>query len=278
MQSKQVYELIVDRYSRQNLLSAGEMARVLEDYEDQLKAAKQYLIFCSKRREEIKKSLAHGNYKLVSLGFDCLTRTVATRWGLKKTKKEGELSLPFDLAVNRTSVIINLLNYDFYGFMDPKKLKINAKKKIYHCKYKTIFNHERDKMFYKDSFLQLRKMYERRVLNFRDLKNVSAPTVFVHSLPPMHSRKEIVDLAAAVDRYFPSQNVFLVILNRWEENPLIDYNALYQESPIRLVYHHEQRVGEYPWHHPLFFSSPQGQKFEMSIVDFIYETLQNEIL
>ena len=37
-------------------------------------------------------------YEIVSLGVNCLPRTILTRHGIKPRKADGELSCPFDLV------------------------------------------------------------------------------------------------------------------------------------------------------------------------------------
>ena len=47
--------------------------------------------------------------KIVSLGWDCLPRTIFTWWGIKKTKENGELSYPFDLSMHNLSSTIKCI-------------------------------------------------------------------------------------------------------------------------------------------------------------------------
>ena len=57
-------------------------------------------------------------YEIVSLGTNCLPRTILTRAGIKPTKAEGELSTPFDLVAHKLSNIVHYLQTDFSDYFD----------------------------------------------------------------------------------------------------------------------------------------------------------------
>jgi hypothetical protein len=274
MSNKWIRHKIVREYAGVNLLSSEETIRTISKLKDQFALAEQYLIFNSKKREEIKQVLINKEYNYISLGYDCLPRTVATRWGIKKTKKEGELSLPFDLAVNHIFSVVNLLKEDFNGFMDPKRLGVNENNKIYHKKFKTVFNHEIDEKFIKDSFSLLCEMYNKRVKNFKNLRNCSIPNVLVHALSPNCDRNNIISLTETVSNYFLNKNI-IIILNTWEENT-VD-KTIIEKCSGQVFYHHEQYPEGRTWYDPLFFSSTEGQKFETNIVEFICDIIRNKI-
>ena len=52
-------------------------------------------------------------YRIVSLGCDCMSRTIPTLWGIKPRKKQGEISYPFDLSNNQLQGIVKNLREDF---------------------------------------------------------------------------------------------------------------------------------------------------------------------
>lgn len=52
-------------------------------------------------------------YEIISLGQNCLPRTILTRWNIKPSKAQGELSCPFNLVKHelpRISYYIILVN------------------------------------------------------------------------------------------------------------------------------------------------------------------------
>ena len=57
-------------------------------------------------------------YEIVSLGCNCMPRTVLTRLGIKPRKAQGELSCPFDLVKHNSQRIIYYLETDFKDYLD----------------------------------------------------------------------------------------------------------------------------------------------------------------
>ncbi|WP_411827884.1 DUF1796 family putative cysteine peptidase [Luteolibacter sp. AS25] len=79
---------------------------------------------------------------IIPVGSNCLPRTIPTRFGLKKTKAEGEITYPFDLAVHPYNAVCNLLENDFMDYVNPEFLRISEDNTIINIKYGIKFNHE----------------------------------------------------------------------------------------------------------------------------------------
>lgn len=75
---------------------------------------------CIKQFERVflENTLLPSNYKIYSLGTNCYSRMVATIWGLKPRKKQGELTLPFDLSITPLNSIIEILQNGFQDYFD----------------------------------------------------------------------------------------------------------------------------------------------------------------
>ena len=77
-------------------------------------------------------------YYLVSLGLNCFVRIIMTCWGLKRHKAEGEISMPFDLAVHNLPALIDIISNDFAGYFNDSDFDeemgcwVNRR---YHIKY-----------------------------------------------------------------------------------------------------------------------------------------------
>lgn len=56
--------------------------------------------------------------KIVSLGFDCCMRTILTKLKYKPSKKEGELSMPFDLTIHPYETMCEYLQTDFRDYFE----------------------------------------------------------------------------------------------------------------------------------------------------------------
>lgn len=129
------------------------------------------------RRENITR-FSHINF--VSLGFDCLPRTLLTRWGLKRSAKLGEISMPFDLAFHSAEGVAAIIegDFDFY-FNGP--LVYDAKQKFaVYPPFGVELNHDVGDEFYADGWAGLHARYQARAANFRAMLASEQPAMFVH--------------------------------------------------------------------------------------------------
>jgi hypothetical protein len=115
--------------------------------------------------------------KFVSIGADCLPRTVFTRWGLKPTSALGEKTAVFDLSVQPLSGTRRLLETDFEGFLEgivfSEKLGYPVQDAFH-----TRFVHDYTPQDLENDLAGIRAKYERRILQFsKDAKEDA--TVFV---------------------------------------------------------------------------------------------------
>lgn len=56
--------------------------------------------------------------KIVCLGYDCCMRTILTKLQYKPSKKEGELSMPFDLTIHPYEAMCEYLQTDFTDYFE----------------------------------------------------------------------------------------------------------------------------------------------------------------
>ncbi len=109
----------------------------------------------------------HQDVALLSLGFDCLGRTIPTRWGLRPPRRLGAVSGPFDLAVHMPEVVERLVLEGFPDYLDPAQLAFRPEHNFcVHTGFDISFNHERGPEFAENDFQLLREIYGRRVANF----------------------------------------------------------------------------------------------------------------
>jgi len=133
----------------------------------------------------------------ISLGWNCDGAVYGVVSGLRKTKKNGYNTCPFDQMISNYKGIIECLKDDFKYFCDTNYLqliKIPSNSKylntngdgdlvIYHTKYKFIFNHEspghfnlhihqkweKGKEHYiLNNYEEFIKRYSKRIQNFRN--------------------------------------------------------------------------------------------------------------
>jgi len=90
-----------------------------EDFLNLLLHTEKYV--CTRNFERclaVNTALPREKFHIISLGTNCFVRMTLNLWGLKPRKAEGELSMPFDLAVHPLSVVIKYLKNRFDGYFD----------------------------------------------------------------------------------------------------------------------------------------------------------------
>ena len=129
----------------------------------------------------------------ISLGWNCGAATHGVSLGIRKRKKEGYKTCPFDIMNTNIPGIIKCLQEDFKHFTDPDYLKLidipttemyhAGDKLIINTRYGFIFNHESPghanlytienweggiDHFVKDKYSAFKKRYDARIQNFRE--------------------------------------------------------------------------------------------------------------
>lgn len=99
----------------------------------------------------------------ISLGYNCFVRMVLTKFGLKASKKQGELSCPFDLCYTPLSSLVKVLENDFSDFLDDIEC-LEAGKSFINKKYSIYFIHENNL-----TLEDFKIRYKKRIENFRKI-------------------------------------------------------------------------------------------------------------
>ena len=195
----------------------------------------QYLLASAKQAKLNQEQVQNCNYKIVSLGSDCLPRTVATIWGLKPRKYSGELSCPFDLALHPYPGVVEAIKNDFANYLTPAHLTTHSIEKGYDSSekfsciknsyYNCTFSHERGDRFYENNFNQFIEVYRQRIANFYHYLN-STPVLF---LVYSDCSIDINNLVEVIAQKFP-QLKFKVMLVLSDEN--ISIPTIEQDSAV----------------------------------------------
>ena len=135
----------------------------------------------------------------ISLGWNCNSAVEGVKLGIRKTKRQGYLTCPFDEMVSNYEGIIKCIETDFKFFCDasflelvskPKNTNINTvkdnEKLIRNNYYNFLFNHESpghadlfisqkwqggQNHFIDNNYDEFKKRYNRRIENFRNYLN-----------------------------------------------------------------------------------------------------------
>jgi len=218
----------------------------------------------------------HRDVALLSLGFDCLGRTVPTRWGLRPPRRLGALSGPFDLAVHLPQVVETLILEGFQDYLKPEVLAYREEHNFcVNTHHAVTFNHEPGPEYAENDFQLLREIYGRRVANFqqavldpRPLLLVAHSPAFMGIYPAQVEGMRRVVRHVAAQRQAPTR---LVVLKTHEPDAQLGCGEIDDaELSVRLLTLPWQG---YVWFEPQAFLSDQGFALERRMVQLLEDQL-----
>lgn len=202
--------------------------------------------------------------QIISLGHNCIPRTVLTRAGIKPRKLQGELTYPFDLAITGVFEITKNLKNDFKEFL----YNLNYRKdEGFWVKEPDCIKFVHDKKFKfkdKEKFI---KTYEKRIENFRkEIKN-PIPILFIQIVEKDEDVQNLYNELARLRGDYPFK---LAIIDTQDK---VNFEKAYI---LKLPFPSEEYRQN--WWKKEYYNSPEGIAFEKSICDFclkIKEELNN---
>ncbi len=227
----------------------------------------EYMVRNARTRARNQRFFADYDYKVVSLGIDCLSRTIPTRWGLKPPKALGERTHPFDLAVHPYETLCAVLAEDFESYLDTAQLAMSPRHYVVHKRLKIQFNHEIGDMFADNQYAHFIECYRRRIANFREDVN-NHPVLFILHMTSNHVPTELAEI---LSRRLARDDWRLLVINT-SDRPYDDA-ALAAASPRMRLHHVPYPYANYVWHTVPHFTTPGGQTFERRIVCAVREAI-----
>ncbi len=210
------------------------------------------------------------NYNhIISLGSSCLPRTILTRQGYKQTKAQGELTLPFDLAIHRYDKLCEIIESGFEDYCNPNFLTVTYDDYIENTKYNVRFNHEsmygKNKVYTANNFAKFIERYEARIANFYSYIG-DDNILFVCEYKTYPSR-----LNQVIKSVFPKLTYTIVMLNTFfEKKALMSYFYPFETYEEEIDYYPLPfPADDYAWWEPEHFTSDFGVKFENRIGNII---------
>lgn len=213
-----------------------------------------------KKKEEIKP--VEKKFEIVSLGVNCLPRTLLTRKNLKPRKAQGELSCPFDLVFHEPERITHYIENDFANYFDD--LYFSARKKgWWDFRKKGLWKKDDGTRFFHDKDCKINdreKLVNRvskRMDNFRKILENEKPIIFVQAL------KHTEDI----------ENLYNVLKKKRGNKPfklaILDFNGIVSKeyeniSVFKIPYPNIKKYEAY-WNKKRNYDSQQGRIFEENV-------------
>jgi len=202
---------------------------------------------------------------IVSLGKDCMSRTIPTKFFLKKNKNDGELSLPFDLAIHRYDAVCEIIENEFLDYTNSKYFQIGTDGSIEHSKYFARYTHERESIFYEENFKHLIEKYFKRIANFNSYIQDDC-ILFIATFPVYP-----IELFNVIKSTYPSLRFKLLNFDTREFSASNNYRVdglglknkdlLYVRAPIP--------HSNYIWWKKEDYDTPEGKEFESYIAYWV---------
>lgn len=217
-------------------------------------------------------------YEIVSLGQNCLSRTILTRWNIKPSKAEGELSCPFDLVKHELSRINYYIENDFEGYFDDLFFILRKRnfldfrgKGLWRKNDGTIFFHDKDcRINDRDKLI---RRISARIDNFREIIKSDTPILFVLNICDFHKNcnadMEIKNLYNTLKKVRENKYFKLAVFDfGGVTTDCDDYAILRIPAPIENF--------EKNWYKSSFVNSSLGNFFEKIICEFIKDILKKD--
>jgi len=198
---------------------------------------------------------------IVSLGADCLPRTVAARWGLKKPRALGELSHPFDLSVTPLGSVIDILENRFEGFLSDLQYDQQLGFPV-HTRHGMWFNHEVGEIWAENDFAKFRERYARRIESFFHALKNGQPTILVFHVPERLEQGvvDLVERAFAACRAVATDQLAMLCVASG------GVGDIRLSTPDITICDAAKPFPAYEWWKHTDFISPEGLRFEQKII------------
>lgn len=199
-------------------------------------------------------------YKIISLGWNCLSRSLPTEWKLKPRREQGEKSTPFDLSMHDIKYMADIIQSHFKEYLqDTVKFNETEWK---NKQFNIIYNHDEDCQTKAD----FDKRYLDRIKNFFDILSTDIPVLFIYNCRDDGSDdiNDILKLKETVLKISKSKKSrFLALSNKKIEN-INNIDILYSPLPYT----------KYIWWNENCRYCLRGYLYEKNIINKIYDELK----
>ena len=204
------------------------------------------------------------NYEIISLGAFCLPRVILTKAGLKPSKINGELSLPFDLAEHNELFITEMIESSFKNYFD--NLNYNHFHKVW-CNGNFIAKYNHDDCFgVKDKNLLINR-YNKRISNFWQIVNNDLPILFIQAIED--DIQDVLHLYEVLKGIRNGKPFELIILDI--------SNIITIQSDMFNILKIPYPSNEYIWWEPEYFQTEDGMNFERKIIEYCQSIIVNKL-
>ena len=209
----------------------------------------------------------YNRYQIISLGSDCLSRTLPTFWRLKPRKKDGEKGYPFDLSANNITGMVRNLQSDFADFYNGLTWS-NAFNCFLNTRSGSYYFHEDDLTDTPESVDLFKQRFDKRIQNFREALKADKPLIFVfhYGEPICYSQpQEFEALYNQIKKMRGNKPMRWLVVDT--------SHTLKPEHPDVEYYIPDFLPKGYVWHTDACRFSAQGIRFEQELATKLYRLI-----
>lgn len=212
-------------------------------------------------------------FKIVSLGWGCMPRTLLTLWMLKPSKGVGEKGMPFDLTGTPPHASAHYLENDFADYLEGEWSYDYEHKRWRNADWSGVFYpHDIDCEPTAEGLAKLKKRMAGRINNFREALAFPGPVLFVihkamfDDLRPVdHKAEDIERIASEIAAIRGDKPFKMLVL-------ACDHNDNCEKIEGATLVKHPYPHAEYIWHLAERFT-PAGVQFEIALLDICRNAL-----
>ena len=208
----------------------------------------------------------------VSVGSDCLPRTLFSKYGLRPTRALGEKTLPLDLVSAGTEGTLRILREDFKGYRDPAQLQIaEGFDAPINWSYPICFNHETGTSWRENGYAKLTERYETREKRFRaTLANGNLTFIVLNWQRTKYTKsghEELLEVASLLAERTAGRMRMLCCIStpsdeQWHQ-PFSERVA--KNATVTRVYNPKPNE-DYEFYKPELYASPRGVQYENGFI------------
>lgn len=211
--------------------------------------------------------------EIVSLGVNCLPRTILTRGGVKPRKADGELSCPFDLVSHPFESIIYDLENDFKDYFSDLYFEVR-KRNIFDFRKKGLWKKKDGTKFFHDKdckigdIIKLEKRIKHRIENFYSIIKSETPILFVLNIDK--NAELIPELVKILEKICINKKFKIAIL---DFNNIVNYK--HEKIEILKIPAPNDTFGT-TWNMKKYRNSELGKYVEKCICQFITNIIKQD--
>lgn len=218
-------------------------------------------------KNEMRARSSRYDFNFLSLGENCLTISLPTRYGILPTNRQRPENnrgrLPFDLAFCPVSGIVSTILKCFVDFKSDAVVNVDKDYFFANLKYNFRFIHDayNIQIGLIDNFVAFNKTLRKRADLFSSIVKQPNSLFVTH----IFFKESVKDAIKALDTLKQKFNIPVLVITKYKE---IQHDSI----PI---FHYTLPTSNYNWYHANNYLTNDAIAFERDIVDFILSAIES---